>query len=211
MPQTFNPKHDDWLQEIVPPQQTGQATVTKSRLRCKSPLLAGEYYARASARLLDVNKWHDYTGKGRAIFQLTDQQGHAVSGPAGKGNYFRIDIPGPGNAAGDGDDWVQVQETGERNIAGRRLTFMTVRAADNPLQPTQKTAHFFDRAATSTFMVYLEGLTVTAAVYGRNEHANLRNQGFINKLRNWLIYLGAQLGFSKLQWKSLTEGLLQVE
>jgi hypothetical protein len=203
-------KDIQWLQEVVPPQKTGKSTVTKSHITCQSNYLAHEYYGAASQRLLDVNKWHEYAGKGTAVFQLTDNQGHAVNRTAQKGDYFRIDIPGPGNPAGDGEDWVEVQETGEKKKGKRQLCYLTVRAADNPLKPPTETAHFFDQTATSTFMIYRENFTIVAAVYGRNEHANLQSRNFFTRIRNWLIYIGAQLGFSKLQWKSLTRGLLNV-
>jgi len=200
---------NQWLQQVVPVQQTGQASATRTRRTFDHGQQAQQCYRRAAERLFQVNHWHEYAGKGTAAFQLVDGNGVAQDRPAQRGDYFRIDIPAPDNPEGHGDDWVQVQETGERREEDRQLTWLTVRAALNPLQPHKKATHFFDQAATSTFIIYQENKMVMAAVYGRNEQANLQSQHWWTRLRNWLVYIGACLGFARLQWKALTKGLLQ--
>jgi hypothetical protein len=51
-------------------------------------------------------------------------------------------------------------------------------------------------------------LTIMAGVFGRNEHSNSRSANLFTRIRNWFVYLGAQLGLANLQWKALTHGLL---
>jgi hypothetical protein len=197
-----------WLRSIVPAQVTGKSTVTHTRYTCRNRIEAEEYYTIAARRLLEVNQWQQWAGKATAAFQLVDAQGREQFRPVQKGDYFRIGIPAPNNPDGKGDDWVQVQDTGDRNTGQQRLTFLTVRAALSPLKQDDSASHFFGRSATSTFLVYQENCELIAAVYGRNEHPNLNSGNLLTRLRNWLVYLGARLGLSALQWKSLTKGLL---
>jgi hypothetical protein len=46
------------------------------------------------------------------------------------------------------------------------------------------------------------------AVYGRNEKPNLDTEKLADKLRNAAVAAGAITAFSKLQWKSLVNGLV---
>jgi hypothetical protein len=201
---------DQWLKEVVPEQTTGQSSFTHSRITCRNNNQAKEYYNVAAARLRNVNRWNDFAGKPTASFQLFDDKGSAVHRPVQKADYLRIDIPGPGNPDGDGADWVQVQQIGEKQMGERQLTFITVKSASNPLVTEPTPSHFFDRPATSTFLIYRNELSIMAAVFGRNEHSNQQSSNFITRIRNWFVYLGAQLGLANLQWKALTHGLLNV-
>lgn len=200
---------DQWLKDIVPEQTTGQSSFTHSQLECRNNNHAKECYTIASTRLRSVNKWNEFAGKPTATFQLFDEVGNAVNRAVQKADYLRINIPGPGNPDGDGADWVQVQQVGEKLTEDRQLTFITVRAASNPLVKETAPSHFFDRSATSTFLIYRKQLTIMAAVFGRNEHSNQQSSNFITRIRNWFVYIGAQLGLANLQWKALTLGLLK--
>lgn len=204
-------QYNVWIHALVPAQVTGHSNLSYSRYMAHSRIEAEQLYEIAAARLLDVNHWHQWAGHATASFQLVGRQGNEQFRPVQIGDYFRIDLPGPGNPAGKGEDWVQVQEVGERNNGHHRITFITVRAALSPLRQQNEGVHFFERTATSTFIVYRENCYLVAAVYGRNERPNTSGGGLITRLRNWLIYIGARLGLSSLQWKSLTKGLLQFD
>lgn len=199
---------EPWLNEVVPQQVLGQSSFTHSRIRCRNNNHAKECYHVAAERLRQVNRWHEYAGKPTATFQLFDEAGNAVNRLVQKGDYLRINIPGPGNPEGDGADWVQVQQVGERGTGEKQLTWITVRSAPNPMIRQTHPSHFFDQPATSTFVIFCRQLTVMAAVFGRNEHSNLRGENWLARIRNWFVYIGAQLGLANLQWKALTHGLL---
>jgi len=200
---------DQWLKDIVPEQKSGQSSFTHSLLECRNNYHAKECFTIAATRLRDVNRWNEYAGKPTAAFQLFDETGSAVNRPVQKADYLRINIPGPNNPDGDGADWVQVQQVGEKQSESRQLAFITVRAASNPLVKDTTTTHFFDQPATSTFLIYRTELTIMAAVFGRNEHSNQQSSHFITRIRNWFVFIGAQLGLANLQWKALTLGLLK--
>jgi hypothetical protein len=199
---------DPWLKEVVPEQITGQSSFTHSQIQCRNNGHANEYYRVAAERLRNMNLWHKYAGQPTATFHLFDETGSSVNRLVQKGDYLRIDIPGPDNPDTDGADWVQVMQVGEKSAGEQQLSFITVKAAADPLVRTVRATHFFDQPATSTFVVYRKQLTIMAAVFGRNEHSNSRSANLFTRIRNWFVFLSAQLGLANLQWKALTHGLL---
>ena len=170
---------------------------------------AKSLFIKVKRRLLDVNKWNKLCGKGSAEFTLTDAKGRQVDGPPEVGFHVKIDIPGPGSGTGDGFDWVQVEAIEEgHEEQDREFIVMRVRPSANPYTTDKDVAHFFSDSATSSFLVMRENKTVTAAVLARNEIANTNNTSLIDKLRNAVVGIGAALGLSNPQWKSLVNGLL---
>lgn len=195
----------DIEKDIVPEQHHGSESNTESSKSFSSEEDAKEFFKKVADRLLHVNEWHYYAGKATAEFQLADEKGNVVHRPVEKGDHFRIDIPGPGPATGDGFDWVRVEEI----LTVDDCVTIRVRPATNPTNDKQDVAHFFDENATSSFVVKKEGNKVTAAVYGRNEKPNTHTEKVVDTVRNAAVATGAVSGFSKMQWKSLVEGLLK--
>lgn len=168
-----------------------------------------DIFAMARQRLTDINNWHKIAGSAGAVFQLTDMNGTEVFRAAEKGDHIRIDIPGPGSKAGEGYDWVRIEEVetiGTDDVDGIAIK---VRPASNPNTDDTNIAHFYAEQSTSTFVIIRENNQVTASIYDRNIEANEKTKQPVDKMRNALVGLGAKHGFSKLQWQALAEGLLQ--
>ncbi|HEU4470340.1 MAG TPA: hypothetical protein VFR58_04595 [Flavisolibacter sp.] len=196
-------------EDMIPEQQSGIATNTESSASFESSKDAEHFYEQVRERLLQVNGWHDLAGAATARFWLTDAAGNEVAREARQGDHFKISIPGPGSFTGEGYDWVRIEEIEEKNEAGHRSVAIRVRPSPNPLNADPDVAHFFDPEATSCFMAKLEGNTVIAAVYGRNEKPNTGAvERLTDKIRNAAVAAGAIGGFSKIQWKSLVNGLV---
>jgi hypothetical protein len=196
-------------ENIVPQQHEGSQTNTEAVETLPTEADAREFFEVVKNRLLNVNGWHDYAGKGTADFQLTDAQGQEVERTAQKGDHFKIDIPGPGSVSGEGYDWVQIEEIVEVHNEESDSIGIRVRPATDPQNDKPDVAHFFTNAATSNFIVSRRGNEVKAAVYGRNEKPNTEAEAVVDKARNTAVATGATSGFSNLQWKSLVLGLLQ--
>jgi hypothetical protein len=194
-------------EEVVPEHNNGIQTNTESSIQLSNEQEAQKFYEEAKQRLLNINSWHQYAGNASADFSLTDDKGNPINRSPQKGDYFKIDIPGPGTDTGEGHDWVQVEaiEEDEDSIGIR------VRPVTNPTNDRKDVAHFFSEDATSTFIVKRQGKKITAGVYGRNEKPNTNTETLKDKLRNAAIATGAISGFSKLQWKSLVNGLIKKE
>ena len=192
-------------EEIIPENNSGIQTNTESSIDIDEINELNKFFDLVKSRLLQINSWHEFAGKATAEFQLCNGNGHAIDRMPQPGDHIRIDIPGPGTITGEGDDWVRIEEV----IEEEESACIRVRPATNPLNERKDIAHFFTEEATSTFMVKKSGNRITAGVYGRNEKPNTDSEKIIDKIRNAAIATGAISGFSKLQWKSLVQGLVK--
>jgi hypothetical protein len=198
-------------ENIIPSQDSGIQTNTESAEELATEKEAKEFYVTVCKRLMDINNWQQYAGKATASFQLTDKSGKEVERDPQKGDHLKIDIPGPGSVSGQGFDWVQIEAIEKAQDEKTQWNAIRVRPATSPLNEKEDVAHFFSDDTTSTFMVRQEGKKVIAGVYGRNEKPNTNTETTIDKIRNTAIATGAISGFSKIQWKSLVNGLVKKE
>jgi hypothetical protein len=171
---------------------------------------ACEFYEVAKGRLLDVNHWAEISNLPSATFRLCGPGGEEVNRQVKKGDFFKINIPGPGNSSGEGFDWVQVELIQEEQESSSDILSIRVRPASNPQNAEPAVAHFFSDKATSTFQVRRTGKEVSAEVHGRNEKPNTETGHILDNARNTMVGLGATLGMSFPQWKGLVAGLVKV-
>jgi hypothetical protein len=195
---------------MIPPQNKGSRLDTEHEVKAGNELEAKRLFDLAASRLLDVNCWDELCGPASAVFRLTDDHGNEITRPAKMGDHFKIDVPGPGPAAGEGYDWVRIEALDDqRNPASNDESLtMRVRPSSSPRNANPDTAHFFSPEATSSFSVVRRGNVVRAEVHGRNETPNTETETSVDKVRNAVVGTGAQVGMSKPQWKSLVKGLL---
>lgn len=194
---------------IVPGQHSGKEIDTEKSVDCADEQEARALFDEARARLLDVNHWQEVAGKAMATFQLTDENGQEVQRTVQQGDYFKIDIPGPGSKSGEGYDWVRVESVEETEQPGVHSVGVRVRPASNPQNKDEEVAHFYSDQSTSNFIVTREGNKVTASVYDRNTSTNDESGNVADAIRNTTVGAGAIAIFSRIQWKSLVEGLLR--
>lgn len=195
---------------MVPKQEKGVASNISHSVNFKTIEDAQQWFITARTRLKDINQWHEIAGmKAGAEFNLVDERGYEVHRCAKIGDYFKINIPFPGLKAGKGYDWVRVKQIQDKPdpLGSNELFSITVSPAKPPAD-TAEVSHFLDSEASSTFMVTRNGLKVSAAILGRNETPNTAIKGFINKIRNFIVAIGAFSGFSHGQWKALVKGIL---
>ena len=86
---------------IIPAQYTGKEIEVTASLEKGDSGSARLFYTISRDRLLDINNWHKLAGMISAKFQLVDNKGEHVNRKAETGDYIRVDIPGPGPAAGE--------------------------------------------------------------------------------------------------------------
>lgn len=195
----------------LPPQTEGTQKDIQDSISFPQLQKALAFYPKAKERLLGINRWGALCGGASATFTLTDKRGNPVDGHPEVGFHFKIDVPGPGAAAGKGFDWVQVEAMSEKGDSTSDLeyTIITVRPASDPTTANENTAHFFTSKATSNFLLLREGPVVTAAVLGRNEVANTEeDDNLLDKIRNLLVGASAKFGMADPQWQSLVKGIL---
>jgi hypothetical protein len=201
-------KDEKKTMEFVPEHYTGKIIDTESFVEFNSAAEARSLFEVAKNRLLNVNSWNELTGTATAEFQVVDKDGMEVDRPVQEGDYFKIDVPGPGPVAGDGYDWVRVEEISVVAEPETESVGVRVRPCPNPQTREDDAAvHFYSEESTSNFLVAREGNIVKAGVYDRNTKPNDEGD-LVDKARNLLMGLGAVEGFSRFQWKQLTDGLL---
>lgn len=195
---------------IIARQIKGGFSDTEHQVDCDTTEQARSLYIKARSKLLDVNRWPEISAEGSTEFSIYDNHGLKVERPVRIGDYIRINIPGPGPRVGDGYDWVRIlnlDEVGNTALDIERI-IMVVQPSSNPNSGGTDTAHFFTSEARSHFIVRRDGLSLRAAVLGRNELPNASEAGGIDKLRNSIVGASAITGIAKIQWKLLVTALL---
>lgn len=197
-------------EKLIPDQQVGRKLDTDNQIIAPTQEEAQLLFQKAVDRLMDVNRWDKICGPVSATFKLTDAEGKEISRLPQMGDHFKIDIPGPGPAAGEGFDWVRIEALEDRRnpSAEEESVTMRVRPSTSPENSLTDTAHFFDEKATSSFRVIRERNVVRAEVHGRNEVPNTHVEKTTDKVRNAVVGTGAVSGMSNPQWNSLVKGLL---
>lgn len=197
------------MKPTIPAQREGASYDTVSEESFSTEKQAKAQFQISKQRLLAINHWHEVIGSDKLVFTLLDAHAEQVKRLPGIGDYIKIEIPAPMNNTGDGFDWVRIEDIVEDGSVHEEFISITVRPCANPQNlDAKETAHFFDDSATSTFVVKRKEMKLKAEVHGRNEKPNIEGVGLIDKIRNTFVAFGGILGASKLQWKSLTDGLL---
>jgi len=197
--------------DIIPANYTGKEIEAEAATELKDDSEAKNFYAIAKERLLNVNQWHQLAGIISATFQLVDQNGKEVARPAVKGDFIKIDIPGPGSKEGHGYDWVYIEELKEIGDENIQSIGFRVRPTAHPFSDGKNIAHFYDDSSTSNLIVTRENTKVSATVIDRNVKPNDDTESFVDKVRHFAVGIGAIASFSKIQWKNLAEGLMKRE
>lgn len=201
------------INQLIPENYTGKPINLSFSMILLTHEEALASFNRAGKRLLNPAIWHKLSGWASAHFLLTGSDGEKKDRLAAEGDHFRIDVPGPGPAAGGGFDWVRVEKIKlHTNPSGiSEWIFLRVRPCSDPLKPNGDTAHFFKSLATSSFIAERNGKIVTARYHGRNEKPNTSTDSTMDNMRNATFATGAAMGFSEAQWTALLKGLLSAE
>jgi hypothetical protein len=195
--------------DYIPRQQKGASSDVIEKVILKNQEEAQQQFAIAKHRLLDITHWGEIAKGPSSEFSLTDEAGNEITREAIVGDHIKINLPGPGNWAGGGDDWVRIESIAHYAdpVTDEEAVVMTVKPSPNPTNDSADIAHFFKDEATSTFLVKRTGNYLNSGVHGRNELPNV-NSGVIDSIRNRMIALSAMAGFSSPQWKHLAMGLI---
>jgi hypothetical protein len=194
---------------LIPGNTEGKEITAEAFADFTDAFKAKTFFKVAAERLSNVNDWNKIAGGISAIFQLTNENGEPVHRVPKKGDHFRIEIPVPANSAGKGFDWARVEDIRQINTKNVDSMAIIVYPASNPATQDREIAHFYAPGSSSTFVVTREGHVVSASIYDRNIKVNKTSGGFIDKIRNAIVGVSAEHGFSKLQWQLLAEALVQ--
>lgn len=188
---------------------TGKAIDATGNVEFNNEHNAKEFFKVARRRLENVNGWADLAKVPSAVFKIVGADGQEVDRPVKKGDYFKIDVPGPGSTTGDGFDWVIVEDVEEQSHADGESFGFRVRPTENPTNAKKDIAHFYSEESTSTFLVRRVGRVVSASVKDRNTKPNANADSALDKIRDAVVGAAGVFSFSKIQWQGLVDGLLE--
>lgn len=192
----------------LPKQIIGSAHDTESFKKIEEAITISSQYDILKDRFFDINNWMEYCGSLSAEFKLCNSCGIIINSKPKLKDFIRIKIPGPGLHEGNNYDWVQIIRI-EEGI--HSLSDYCLFECSPCKMPGAKhhfgVAHFYTSKATSTFIISKENDCLKVSVHGRNETPNYKVSA-LSKLRNFMIAVGGMFGFSKIEWKCLTGGLL---
>lgn len=202
----------EFINEFVPAGVEGKQNELSHAKTHESAEDAHKTFERATKRLLNPDVWHELEGALSPVVALVDADGNELHRLAEAGDHYRIKLPALGNAEGDGYDWVKVEAIKELHDIndGEAVFGLRLRATANP-EGSGDTAHFFAETATSNFIVHLQGTTVTAYYFGRNEVPNAATDSVGDNIRNAVVAAAAFIGMSEVQWNRLLHALLEEE
>lgn len=199
--------------EHLPAQETGRQTDFTHERKFNTLIEAHQHFLAASGRMLSVNNWHVYAGAGSAKFTLCNNNGDELHVMAEEGMFISIELPAPGSDAGDGLEWVMIENVisaGDAQSA-EEYVLMTIRPVPDPRKTGNEIAHFYTDVTTNTFLIRRDGLLLSAGAHGRNETPNNSGVDLHDQIRNTAIALMARVGLSGPQWKKLTSGFIDYQ
>lgn len=85
---------------------------------------------------------------------------------------------------------------------------MALKPVPSPLGDADKPAHFFDRSASSTFIIRRTENLVVASYHGRNEQPNTDTGSVVDNIRNGAVAVAAMAGLSEVQWSALIDAFV---
>jgi hypothetical protein len=192
---------------VVPPKSDGPSKDFSETRSFSTVEEAEDFFVKAKERLLRPDEWHKLAGALSANFVVCNAQGYSQNRDVRTSDLLKIHVPGP---AGLVADWVAVEALTYDDFPDeqREVVAMRVRPASSPDTVGDKTTHFFDDAATSSFIIERKQNLVVASYHGRKELPNPEGESVLRTARNVLVALGGLIGFSDMQWKALLKGLL---
>jgi hypothetical protein len=193
----------------IPEQYKGREIIAEQHRACEGREQYKQALRVAIGRLKDVNNWHKITGMKFAEFNLMDASGeHIMHVEPQVGMHFRVNISGPATSSGEGYDWVKIVQVEDFKEGDYEGSYITVQPSDNPTASDNHTAHFYDAASSSTFMVVGKYPELSALVIDRNVSVNKNNESLGDEVRNALFGGAGMVAFSKMQWQMLSDGLV---
>jgi hypothetical protein len=198
------------MDHLIPDNERGKKTSLHHTVTADDLQTALKIFNCACERLLNPNDWQELCGKLVAGFEIVRIDIRELDHQLREGDYIRINIPGPGPDAGEGYDWVKCALIEKESPASKSYSQLGIKlvACSNPETTDPDTAHFFEKGASSTFIIRQEANNVTAAYYGRNETINNHTKTIKDNIRNTVVAMGAMAGMSELQWDTLLKCFL---
>lgn len=196
------------LSELIPKQTLGMHCDTLAVLECMDKMEANLKYQFIKKRFLGINAWNKYTGETKALFNLADQQGQFIERIPQNGDLIQVKISSLLSLVQRTEEWVKLEDVKVNDTSENKFVVLQLRPCTCPHKNGKGTDHFFDSKASNTLILFLKEHTIYISIHGRNEKPNFNTDSKLKILRNIFLANLGFMGFSKLQWQSLADGLI---
>lgn len=192
----------------IPKQAEGGSHDTASEIEFDSFEVAAKKYDVLKKRFFHVNRWKFYCGGKFAEFNLFNKEGLLIDRNPEKGDYIRINLTGGKKKKTEQYDWVRIIYLNSVEKNQSAYVIINCQPCKSPQKEYSKfLPHFYSEKSTSSFIIQLINKRLVTSIHGRNELPNL-NASIVDRIKNFVLSIGGLLGVSKIQWKSLSDGLL---
>ncbi|OCK50169.1 hypothetical protein BA768_05955 [Chryseobacterium sp. CBo1] len=188
----------------IPSQVRGGFQDTESIKRFSSSEEVDFKFDILKDRFFEINNWNNYSQGCISKFELCDNTGESVRRSPKIGDYIKILLTKINNPEIEDYHWVQIDMIDKSNPNRIMLQCRPSKLPGNEF--AGKTIHFHSAASTSTFVISKGNDYIKMAIYERNQQPN-KNTSFANSIKN---IVSSVIGTSKIQWKSLADGLINI-
>lgn len=192
----------------IPLQMKGNFHDTESIQKFKNAQEGELKYNILRERFFEINKWGTYSKERNVVFTLCDSSGNIVDRLPLIGDYIKILLSDIKNPESDDYQWVRIDMIDKTNPNRVMIQCRPSKLPGNEF--AGNIVHFHSVGTTSTFVISKGSDYVKMAIYGRNEKPN-QNTDIVNSVKNMFIAFGRRVGASKIQWKQLTDGMVNLK
>lgn len=191
----------------IPLQVKGQFHDTESIQKFDNAQETELKYNILKERFFDINKWGTYSKENIAEFTLCDSTAKSVDRLPIIGDYIKILLSEVQNPERNNYQWVRIDMIDKTNPNSIMIQCRPSKLPGD--QFAGNTVHFHSGGTTSTFIISKGNDYIKMAIYGRNEKPN-QNTDVISSIKNMFIAFKGVVGSSKIQWKLLTDGMVNI-
>ncbi|MFY1046236.1 hypothetical protein [Chryseobacterium sp. GP-SGM7] len=159
-------------------------------------------------RFFNINEWGSYCVKHTVEFNHCDPSGKLVQRSPQIGDYINILLTKINNPKVEDYQWVQIDMIDNTNPDRLMIQCRPSKLPGNEF--AGKTVHFYSSGSSSTFIISKGKDYIKMSIYGRNEKIN-KDAGFISNIKNKFFTLTGMTGSSKIQWKCIADGIVDIK
>ena len=135
--------------------------------------------------------WHGLAGGLSASFSLESSVGNDAGRLAQINDYLQIDIPGPGPVAGNGYDWVKVENIAEHaDPDAEESMSITLKSDPDRRQPGKGVAHFLRKGPAPLLLLQGKGIRLSPPIMAVRNCRMIKAHRFPDKVRNTIVATG---------------------
>lgn len=167
--------------------------------------VAKKNFNQQREKFLNVDYWTALSDVENLFFSHYDAEGNRVKRKAERGDFIKVDLPGPVPLY-----WVRIESIKDQPDKVEIISRPSYDPTERPLRK-DITAHFFDKNTLNKLSFERVGNRLIAEVRGINAAINNKPKEADTSIINTTVALGGWAGMQKRQWDSFTRNLVTLK